>query len=85
MKDIRMNDTTYNGWTNYATWRINSEMFDGFDPSDKTLYYISVDPSNADELGQSLKQYAEEIASLVSDVNWHELAERMIAYYAEEK
>jgi hypothetical protein len=24
-------DTKYNGWTNYATWRVNLEMFDGFD------------------------------------------------------
>ena len=23
------NDTHYYGWTNYATWRINMEMFDG--------------------------------------------------------
>ena len=24
-----MSDKTYNGWTNYATWRVNLEMFDG--------------------------------------------------------
>ena len=24
-----MSDRTYNGWTNYATWRINLEFFDG--------------------------------------------------------
>lgn len=24
-----MTDNTYNGWTNYATWRINLEIFDG--------------------------------------------------------
>jgi len=22
-------DTTYNGWTNYETWRVNLELFDG--------------------------------------------------------
>ena len=22
-------DNTYNGWTNYATWRVNLELFDG--------------------------------------------------------
>lgn len=26
-----MSDTTYNGWSNYATWRINLEIFDGLD------------------------------------------------------
>jgi hypothetical protein len=24
-------DNKYNGWTNYATWRINLELFDGFE------------------------------------------------------
>ena len=24
-------DTTHNGWTNYATWLINLEMFDGYE------------------------------------------------------
>ena len=26
-----MDNKTYNGWFNYATWRINLEIFDGFD------------------------------------------------------
>lgn len=26
--------TTYNGWTNYATWRVNLEIFDGTSASD---------------------------------------------------
>jgi hypothetical protein len=25
----RAADKTYNGWTNYATWRVNLEIFDG--------------------------------------------------------
>jgi len=25
-------DKNYNGWTNYATWRVNLEMFDGMSP-----------------------------------------------------
>jgi hypothetical protein len=29
-----MNDTTYNGWTNYATWRVNLEIFDDLDISE---------------------------------------------------
>ena len=38
-----MTDEKYNGWTNYATWRVNLEMIDGidaeafgFDPDHKT-------------------------------------------------
>ncbi len=53
-----MSDTTYNGWSNYATWRINLEIFDGFDPSD---YYSSFDPTDVHELADSLQQYAEEV------------------------
>lgn len=29
-----MNDQTYNGWTNYATWRVNLEVFDGLNLRD---------------------------------------------------
>ena len=28
------NEQTYNGWTNYATWRINLELWDNFDISE---------------------------------------------------
>ncbi len=26
-----MNNLTHNGWTNYATWRVNLEIFDSLD------------------------------------------------------
>ena len=29
-----MKDKTYNGWTNYATWRVNLEVFDGLNLRD---------------------------------------------------
>ena len=25
-------DQKYNGWTNYETWRVNLEIFDGYEP-----------------------------------------------------
>jgi len=90
-----MTDKTYNGWTNYETWRVNLEIFDGFDPSD---YYSAFDPSDAYELGQSLKQYAIEILesegtkgltfdyamAFLDAVNWIEIAKHLIADYLEE-
>jgi hypothetical protein len=87
----------YNGWTNYATWRVNLEVFDGFDP---TEYYSEFDASEPYELGQNLKQYAEEVIfecaevpqglardyalAFLNDVNWYEIAQHMINDYAEE-
>ena len=89
-----MSDSTYNGWSNYATWRINLEIFDGFDPSD---YYSSFDPTDVHELADSLQQYAEEVIfecgyderrpsnlmedyarAFLQEVNWYEIADHMI-------
>ncbi len=79
----------YNGWTNYATWRINLEMFDGGD-------FASDNDLDAYDLGQRLREFAEENLSeqgsgmvldyalaFLSDVNWREIAEHMIEDYRE--
>lgn len=76
----------YNGWTNYATWRVRLEMFDGDFASDNDL--------DAYDLGQSLREMAEETISeqaeglaesyalaFLAEVNWYEIAERMIEDY----
>jgi hypothetical protein len=51
--------STYNGWTNYATWRINLEVFDGIDIQD----FDGVDAGEVDYhyVGQQLQDFAEEI------------------------
>ena len=38
-----MTDKTYNGWTNYATWRVNLEWFDDFDLCAAMGYYTQED------------------------------------------
>ena len=80
--------TDYNGWTNYATWRVNLEMFDGYDgASDNDL--------DAYDLGQSLRDMAEEMIggeglardyalAFIADVNWSEIAAMMIEAYRDE-
>jgi hypothetical protein len=91
--------TTYNGWTNYATWRINLEIFDDFDPYD----HFSDDQAKlADNLPDYLKDYAEELIcalinkdaltlaenyalAFMQDVNWREIAEHLINDYAEDE
>lgn len=80
---------TYNGWTNYATWRVNLEIFDGMNPQD---YFTSTDEY---DLSLELQEYAENILqetsmpglaldyamSFISEVNYREIAEHMIEDY----
>jgi len=70
--------STYNGWTNYATWRIALEIFSGYEPE----YKLTAD---------DCKEFAEEIIfmdgreglvtdyalAFISDVNWHEIANNL--------
>lgn len=85
-----MTDTKYNGWTNYATWRVNLEMFDGFDPDgvDYTVLDLAdymketaiqcVEASVNDQGGFAL-DYA---LAFLDDVNWYEIAKHKIEEYA---
>ena len=87
-----MNSQKYNGWTNYATWRINLEIIDGM-----TLEYFDIKPEDASlvdvyELEEALKERAEDwvvqsappglardyALAFMSDVNWYEIAKHMI-------
>ena len=80
-----MTDNKYNGWTNYATWRVNLEIFDGMEfdhyPSDEELHELAEEIAfmdcNPDSLGAS---YAR---AFLCDVNWSEIASHL--YYAEAK
>jgi hypothetical protein len=87
-----MTDTTYNGWANYATWRVNLEMIDGLDP--REMGWRRLDKY---ELAGALKDYCDEMLecnaseglaldyarAFVSDVNWYEIAAYMIEAYAD--
>ena len=54
-----MSDQTYNGWTNYATWRVNLEIFDGIDPRDYGWHKM-----DDYDLADALQEYAEEIIEM---------------------
>lgn len=90
-----MTANTYNGWTNYATWRINLEIFDGTSLEDMSWD----DFDDAFELGQRVQEYAEEVVftsndayslaesyarAFMSDVNWTEIASALIETYKDE-
>ena len=87
-----MTDTTYNGWRNYETWRVNLEVFDGLDVREMGWHHLELY-----KLGEALKDYANEVLecgaseglaldyarAFVSNVDWFEIARHMLEAYAD--
>jgi hypothetical protein len=86
------NPDEYNGWSNYATWRVHLEMFDGMDPADMF-------PGVTDmlDLTEAIRYYAREhieetssgiardyALAFLSNVNFHEIARHMQDAYPQE-
>jgi hypothetical protein len=90
---------THNGWTNYATWRVNLEMFDSMTVIDLCDFCGRSGRIMVDELADVVKSYAEEMIeegsqpgyarsyaySFLSDVNWTQIASRMLDDFEEAK
>lgn len=63
-----MNDTKYNGWKNYATWRINLEIIDDYVQS--TVYDDAQEAERwskeleLNELAEELKEYVLEAVGM---------------------
>jgi len=81
-----MTDKTYNGWTNYATWRVMLECFDG--NSDQYEGYT------AETCEDIIMEYMEEQANglaldyataFLSDVNWQEISEALERNFKEDQ
>ena len=84
---------TYNGWTNYATWRINLEMFDGHVDSMDDGEMEDIREMDTYDYSKQLDATADEYLtmdgakglvldyarSFLSDVNWFEIAEHIKA------
>lgn len=84
-----MTERTYNGWKNYATWRINLEILD--DPENML---DGQEFNDVSELASYLEDYVDEIVTdsgqldgiavdyaraFVSDVDFWEIAEAIVA------
>ena len=52
--------STYNGWTNYATWRINLEIFDGMEPSEMGCFTRYEEPELSD-VAEYLNEYVDNL------------------------
>ena len=85
---INDSDSRHNGWTNYATWRVNLEVFDGMTADHFTGGRCPM-PS---ELKDDLRAYVEELIeqttepglgrdyamAFLQDVDWWEIADHLI-------
>lgn len=89
-----MDNKQYNGWHNYATWRVNLEIFDGMDWGDYSPYSTIADFADA------LEEMADEVITnygeikddghhlpldyaraFLLDVDWYEIAEHIAQDY----
>ena len=76
---------TYNGWTNYATWRIALEWFDDFNPNrwetdpavlaKECQNYVESTLEDMTIQSQIVLDYA---LAFTSEVNWYEIAQNLI-------
>ena len=75
-----MNNEKHNGYTNYATWRVNLEIFDGFSAMDDEKVTAEYCEEYAEEVIFSDLENDQSLAcsyarAFLADVNWHEIAE----------
>ena len=92
-----MSNNTYNGWTNYATWRINLEVFDGLECDDIDVFSRYSTPDISDVV-EWLQQYAEDVVfmdcqnslatsyarAFMDDVNYYEIAQHYMDAWQEQ-
>lgn len=89
-----MTMSDYNGWTNYATWRVNLEILDGrnieeyFDTSIKDLGFYNLAIKLREEVEDIIEETSDGIAkdyalAFLNEVNWTEIAKHMIDEYSE--
>jgi hypothetical protein len=88
---------TYNGWTNYATWRINLEIFDGLECDDIGVFSRYSTPDISDVV-EWLQQYAEDVVfmdcpnslavsyarAFMDGVNYYEIAQHYMDEWQEQ-
>ena len=88
-KTLHMSEKKYNGWGNYATWRINLEILSDIEWQDVEVKDITVDYLKEIVDGVVFDQYranntitsnlVEDYASaFLSEVNYHEILEHIL-------
>ena len=86
-----MENNTYNGWTNYETWRVNLELVDGRQDhylemmnEDKEINTYDLSNMIADDVYEFLSTEVNDQSTVfsyanafISNVNWYEIAEHI--------
>lgn len=72
-------DETFNGWTNFATWRVNLEFFDGIDLTEWGDNVDDISEAIKEHVIETLESYGSGYAldyalAFVAHVNWREIA-----------
>jgi hypothetical protein len=72
----------YNGWTNYATWRVNVEIIDGIEIdtiicAEYIKEYVEDVVFGQYELGNGSHLVEDYARAFVSQVNFYEIAQRI--------
>lgn len=86
---INDSDSRHNGWTNYATWRVSLEIFDGMDIRDDFGDDLPDTRALADWLADLADNHITNFGSLdgaavdyarafLADVNWVEIADHLL-------
>ena len=86
----------YNGWTNYATWRVYLEMFDGMSLLDVEFDYVTPKGTyDTYDVSKSLERMAEDTIyettqeglardyalAFIAQVDFYQIARHMIEEY----
>lgn len=85
---------SYNGWSNYETWRVNLEMVDGMTLEDFVEFPESLEDSDqAEYVAELIRDYCEDLVessglsrqlgveialAFLEMVNWREIADHLI-------
>jgi hypothetical protein len=86
------NPNEFNGWSNYATWRVQLELFDGMDPADM-FPGVTREFDLTEMLLYYAREHIEETSSgvardwalaFLSDVNFVQIARHMQEAYPQE-
>lgn len=76
-------DKTYNGWANYATWRVNLEVFGSYDPDGTFMTAESCEEWVTEMVDGALQPsiLSGWVTAFLSDVDWQEIADGINEVY----